>query len=76
MKRIVVVLGVTAVMAAAVALTAGTALAQAQKDTVQITNLIMQNPCTGEFIAWNGTSRLFGKKLTMRMAATTLFTLA
>ena len=55
MKRIVVVLGVAAVMAAVVALTAGTALAQAQRDTQTIENLYIENPCTGEYIVWNGT---------------------
>jgi hypothetical protein len=51
MKRIVVVVGVAAVMAAAVALTAGAALAQAETETWHNrgqSNFTIENPCTGE----------------------------
>jgi len=61
MRRIVVVLGVTAVMAAAVALTAGTALARAETETFQNTGEVIpftiENPCTGEEILFEGKVR-------------------
>jgi hypothetical protein len=58
MKRIVVVLGVAAVMAAMVALTAGTALAQSETETfndrVPIEGRLF-NACTQEFVTYEGT---------------------
>jgi hypothetical protein len=58
MRRIVTVLGVAALMAATVALTAGAALAQAETVTVnerttQVEEL--ENPCTGEPITFETT---------------------
>jgi cyclophilin family peptidyl-prolyl cis-trans isomerase len=61
MKRIVVVLGVAAVMAAAVALTAATAFAQATPVTVNERIPISgegENPCTGETFTFEGTLHL------------------
>ena len=57
MKRIVVVVGVAAVMAATVALTAGVALAQAETETFHIrgtSTFTVENPCTGEEILFEG----------------------
>lgn len=59
-RRIGIVFGVAAVMAAAVALTAGTALAQAITDhsrTNEPFTEIIENPCTGEEILFEGTFR-------------------
>jgi hypothetical protein len=56
-KRIVVVLGVTALLAAVAALVAGTALAQPKGEHFQIREPITftdYNPCTGEEILWEG----------------------
>ena len=57
MKRIGVVLGVAAVMAAIVALTAGTAQAQAETDTTHTrepASFFIENPCNGEVILVEG----------------------
>src|SRR5688572_19008506 len=58
MKRISIVLVLAAVMAAAVALMAGTALAQAETETFQIREPVEfvadANDCTGEEILFEG----------------------
>jgi hypothetical protein len=58
MKRIVVVLGMTALMSAVAALVAGTALAQAQTERFQITEplefVAEATDCTGEDILFEG----------------------
>jgi hypothetical protein len=63
-RRIGVVLGVAAVMATVIALTAGTALAQAQSDTFVTRDPVMlrlPNPCMpGEEIFFEGTFQVVG----------------
>ncbi len=57
MRRIVVVLGVAALMAAMVALPAGAVLAQAETEKYQEKMPLTftdYNPCTGEEILWEG----------------------
>jgi hypothetical protein len=64
MKRISIVLGLAVLMAAAVVLTAGTALAQAETSTTNERIPLIgetqpeDNPCTGELITWEGTLHL------------------
>jgi hypothetical protein len=56
-RRIGIVLGVATVMAAIVALTAGTALAQSETETFRIRDtiaFIWENPCTEEEILFEG----------------------
>jgi hypothetical protein len=58
MRRISVVLGVAGVMAATVALAAGTALARAETETIRTEEPFTEtidNPCTGEPILFEGT---------------------
>ena len=60
MRRIVVVLGVAALTAAMMAVTAGVALAQAETDHFRDTgdvSFTVENPCTGEEILFEGRYR-------------------
>jgi predicted hotdog family 3-hydroxylacyl-ACP dehydratase len=56
-KRMGIVLGVAALMAAIMALAAGTALAQAETETFHNTGTFtftVENPCTGEEVLFEG----------------------
>jgi len=76
MRRLSVVLGVAAVMAAIVALMTGTALAQAETDTSQTTeplSFLLENPCNGEEILVEGEVRVLSHTTQNEQGSHSLF---